>query len=205
MKKYLKDMEASDLMKVIGHNSALEMKLYDLAMDNAQSWVEDYLYGLQHGGADYRIGAADRGSYFIIQEDEPSIYKRYEYTKFRTWLQEVRDTYGFLDSEKAHEIIDEFLDQADVCWDNYYVCDCTEEDMENADMLLFDKRAEAGYFILQTLMKEYDIDAGCLLDFLYEAFDTEEEYEAAYITDDCWNIFIDLPEMVIPAHTETIF
>lgn len=205
MKRYLKDMEAPDLVKVIGHNSALEEKLHDLAMDYAQDSIEEYLYGLQYGGADYSIGAAYRGSYFIIREDEPSIYKRYEYTKFRTWLQEVRDSYGILDSEEAHKIIGDFLDQADVCWDNYYVCDCTKEEMDKADMLLFEKRAEAGYFICQTLMKEYDMDAGCLLDFLYEAFDTEEEYEAAYITDDCWNIFIDLPEMVIPAHTETIF
>ena len=204
MKRYIKDLSHQEMVELIGHNNYFACKLDEAATANADMWINEYLFGIrENGGADYCIGAGYRGSFFRIQDDGNTYGMYPTYHKFRDWFESDGISEDMPLSDCDRETVETFLRYAKLLEDlNSAPMDSQYE--QHIFTLHEQYKEAANAALLARLMSEYDYGVESLIDQVEWVFDSMDDYENAYVTDD-WKICIDVPEVVIPAHREEIF
>ena len=193
MKRYLKDMDCKELLKLVNNNGALHHELWDYAMDTANFWIEDYLFGLGKGADDYRIDPCGY-SYFNITRSGDYL------PEFEEWIENAQKTYGFL-SDEAYADVQKFLHYAMVLEHLKYVW-CKDEDYDKVEELVETYMDKSEEHIARRLASEYDIKDVDLVDYI-DDWMANNAYEEAYADAD-GHIYLHQPEIVIEAHEERI-
>ena len=187
MDKRITELTWQEWQEVIGKNQNLRNELYDLATDNANYWVEEYLQGFR---GDYQIGEWGY-SYVKIGDD----YK--DYLAFVEWYNDVQYAYELFYKER--EIMDKYLAEVEKAY--------TGEDGVEFYEVWWEVKAKLEEIVVRRLTAEYKgIDTDVLLDFVDQWLDGEinrYEQEECYL-DENFRIYQKVPERVIEAHVEYI-
>lgn len=134
MKKYANDLTYKELDELVKHNSDIEEKAADRAMDDVYFWLEDYLHGAPRS-VDYRYFGRDE--YFEVSEAD---------TEFMNWVDNIQRTFEWLNDDiyekckKAHEL-----------WRKTYYGDATDEEYEEYEGL----KEEIGSDIFELMKADY--------------------------------------------------
>ena len=179
--KNITELTWQEWQEVIEKNTNFRGQLYDLAMDNAEYWINEYLHGWC---GDYSIGVY--GYSYVKIGDFPGYAK---------WYNRVQKDFGLFSND-----MDQLYAEANMACEEMGVCD-----FEELWDTLKEKMEE---IILRRLLNEYNIDTDVLLDFVDQWIDSEIGYtigeqENCFI-DDEWRIIREVPEVVIKAHVEYI-
>lgn len=187
--KRINDLTWQEWKEAIENNSKLAGALEELAVDNAEYWIDEYLQGIP---AHWQIGNYGY-TYLTLYDDE--------LPAFEEWFARVQRDYCLFNStdEKA---INEYIAVAE----EYYTGDFGDDDQAflNAEKKTDAMKEYAGGIIHRRLMQEYNIDTDVLLDFVDEWGDhTFEAWENVYLLDD-YGIVEHIPRKVIEAHEVVI-
>lgn len=184
MKKMLESLTADEIRELINENARFKDAVRDRAWGIATMWIEEFLFNYKWG---FSISVS-RSDYIEVPTDPAQM------DDFENWLNEVQGDMLFSceDELEIHKYIG-------------YI-----RSLENNGDELWSKVKSASYdiehIILKQMHKEYmthlDMDGlmdeadAVIEDYIYEHGDV-------YVDED-YNICVDVPEKVIPAHVEVI-
>lgn len=176
MKKYLFDLEYSEIKTLIQNNESLERQLLDWTTDNSNDYVNDILYDCP---ANYAVGTCTQRDHFTITGTK---------AQFLSWAEQVCNDYGFFTTAQMNIISNWTL------WnDEDIVLPTTQYDIEQ---MVYNKLI--GYY-------DFDIDDyidafyNNYIDWYFP------DNEGLYTDEKLTNIYRDIPEITIPAHVESVF
>lgn len=196
-KIYLNELTYEQRKELIRNCESLERKLYDAAIDNAQFLAGEYLDGCP---CSYQIGSYSQGEHFRIPDS------KVEDTEI--WWNDVCKT--FCIPEDTINTVSEFFKayhKYDEIADSYYNDGATYEEMKKAETETYEKQDAAEQAIYNLLMQEYNAadEIEVLADEFFFLMIEDGEKDGYYTDEELSGVWNDVPEMVIPAHTEKLY
>lgn len=175
---YLKDASLREIRKLIENNAAFRERVYEAAYLDGCCHIEEYMLSYP-----WSFGISDSRSDYVHIPRWENMDSR-DINALEEWLNEVQNNYWMLDDYEENAIRE-------------YI-EALRKEADNVD----DLRIDIMRIIRERLESELHIDT----DMLMEEADyvIGEQFWGEYYVDAEWNVCIDIPEKVIPGHTEIV-
>lgn len=215
-KKYINSLLYEEQRQLISNNETLLNQCREIWLEQAGFWIDEYLQGCT--GCNYSIsyGFYSYGDYFTIEDGDKAI----------EWLEDNQNTFGFL-SDSDYKIVLEYKKTREIYkhvaelfyygyspytgkygnvkQSDFYKVESKDEKLQHEieSIVLKRLRSEVDYWIDDENVIAEGLDEWLIQKYSY-GFCNDSEAEQLFTDYKLTHIYENIPEVTIPAHTETI-